>query len=149
MCVRTWRKISAPGRLGQQGKHSPSNVLNQSVKRKTSVSGPNSPNDVVIQSGKPPPKRQTARQLFKDEMALKGRSHEKETTPGEVAISYLLSEFSFYAHRKIEKVLLTVNHSVAYFYNAWNIGIGAKWGGGGVLFPNQLLGIRTFYYQNP
>eukprot|EP00794_Sanderia_malayensis_P007422 gene7422-8242_t len=109
MCVRNWRKVSAPGRLGNQGKYSPSNVNGPTVGRKQSLSGPNSPNDSHVAGIKPLPTRKVARQLFRDELphTKTTTKQEREITPGEVAISYLLSDFSFYASRKIERALLT------------------------------------------
>ena len=107
--VRTWRKISAPGRLCHQGKYSPSNVLPESSgKPQMSSSTSSSPNDVAKSRKLSVPKRPFARKLFNHDIPKRRSYIERECTPGEVAVIYLLSEFSCYAHRKIEKALDTV-----------------------------------------
>ena len=105
MVVRTWRKISAPGRLGQQSKYSPSNVLQPTSPDKSKQSRPG---DSEVAS----PTRRVSRQLFQSQTIYgKSKSFDwepRECTPGEVAINCLLQEFSSYAHKKIEKALRTV-----------------------------------------
>ena len=113
MVVRTWRKISAPGRLGHQGKHSPNNVLLPPSPSKTKAcSNPNSPEKSGLNKGTAPPSRKpVTREFFKskqDEERRQSCSVSRDCTPGEIAINCLLIEFSYCAHRKIERALRTV-----------------------------------------
>lgn len=113
MVARTWRKISAPGRLGHQGKHSPSNVLlPPSPSKRKASSNANSPEKNGLNKGIVPPSRKpVTREFFKsmqDEERRQSSSVSGECTPGEIAINCLLIEFSYCAHRKIERALRTV-----------------------------------------
>ena len=106
MVVRTWRKISAPGRLGQSSKHSPSNVLQQADKGNQGSSG--SESTIESHSSR---RRTAARQLFHSQSFQQNNGafgERQESTPGELAINCLLLEFSTYARSKIEKALTTV-----------------------------------------
>lgn len=109
MVVRTWRKISAPGRLGQSNKNSPSNVPPAVKINETS------PESRHFKGSQYSRRRTVSRQLFYSP-TLPQRSiaidEGQESTPGELAINYLLLEFSTYAHWKIEKALKTVNYAV-------------------------------------
>ena len=107
MVVRTWRKISAPGRLGHNSKHSPSNVVQQVDKSNPVSAGYGNVNKSQL------PRRAVARQLF-DSHGFQQRNETSNSTDnrttGELAINYLLLEFSSYARYKIEKALKTVKY---------------------------------------
>ena len=105
MVVRTWRKISAPGRLGQNTKHSPTSGVHHGD-RATSVS-PSYENASRIQASR----RTVARELFYTQgchQKNKDGDDGHDSTTGELAINCLLLEFSSYARCKIEKALKTV-----------------------------------------
>ena len=105
MVVRTWRKISAPGRLGHNSKHSPSNA-GQLADKGSSVS-PSYDNGGRSQASR----RAVARKLFDSQTSHQRNvsfDNTQDKTTGELAIKCLLLEFSSYAHCKIEKALKTV-----------------------------------------
>lgn len=107
MVVRTWRKISAPGRLGHNSKHSPSNIVQQADKGSPVAPGYGNVNKSQL------PRRAAARKLF-DSHSFQQRNETLNSTDnrttGELAINYLLLEFSSYACFKIEKALKTVKY---------------------------------------
>ncbi len=107
MVVRTWRKISAPGRLCQ-GKPITSNVI-MGNKSQSSSSTPDSPETYVSTAITRLPKRSSARKILKESTnSLQMSCPERETSPGKIAIKFLLAEFSSYAHGKIQQALDSV-----------------------------------------
>lgn len=117
MVVRTWRKLSAPGRLGHTSKHSPSNVLQQSPTDKDKATHI-LPLSEGIAKGELARRKTCNRKLFHSQgVQQKDRTfgESRESSPGELAINCLLLEFSTYAHWKIEQALRTVKVTSCYY----------------------------------